>query len=299
MQLLESYAKKYVKYCREQRKLNEKTIKAYEIDIKQLYEFLKRCEFSLNKTVLSEYIAELNCKYKPRSVKRKIASIKAFFRYLLDEDILSENPFHKLHIRTCEPKILPRTVPIRVIEEMLRLGYKEISENRTSTTIRNTAVMELLFATGMRVSELSRLNISDIDLIDGTVMIFGKGAKERLLQLTNPDVISILEQYYNAVNRTSSEPFFLNRFGKRLSEQSIRLILKHYAQQVNTTLHITPHMFRHSFATLLLEEDVDIRYIQKMLGHSSITTTQIYTSVSMAKQREILTLKHPRNHMEI
>ena len=132
-------------------------------------------------------------------------------------------------------------------------------------------------------------------------MIFGKGAKERFIQIGNEQVLSALYQYKEAFANelTRTEWLFVNRLEGRLSEQSVRYMIVRYCQIAGIDMHITPHMFRHSFATLLLEADVDIRYIQKMLGHSSITTTEIYTSVSMAKQKEILRLKHPRNGMEV
>ena len=134
-----------------------------------------------------------------------------------------------------------------------------------------------------------------------SVLIWGKGAKERMIQIDNSDVISAITSYVNAFQKEISQSgwLFINRLGHRLSEQSVRFMINKYVDLAKISLHITPHMFRHSFATLLLEADVDIRYIQKMLGHSSITTTEIYTSVSMHKQKAILTEKHPRNGMDV
>lgn len=133
------------------------------------------------------------------------------------------------------------------------------------------------------------------------IRIFGKGAKERIIQIENGDVLYILNSYRklfsNDINRNGF--FFLNNRKSRLSEQSVRIILKNLEKQINSDIHITPHMFRHSVATLLLEEDVDMRYIQRILGHSSITTTQIYTHVTSSKQKEILRTKHPRNKIGI
>ena len=167
--------------------------------------------------------------------------------------------------------------------------------------LRDIAVIELLFATGMRISELCNLKYPDIDMENFSVLIWGKGAKERLIQIGNPQVISALSSYISAFETeiTLSSWLFVNRLGNRLSEQSVRFMINKYVEQAGISMHITPHMFRHSFATLLLEADVDIRYIQKMLGHSSITTTEIYTSVSMHKQKAILVEKHPRNWMEV
>jgi integrase/recombinase XerD len=148
----------------------------------------------------------------------------------------------------------------------------------TKVAQRNIAIIELLFATGLRVSELCSLKAEDVNLDDGSIRIMGKGSKERILQIGNLEVLTALRQYKDAylplINETGF--FFINRLRLRLAEQSVRLLIRSLCNQAGISLHITPHMFRHSFATLLLEEDVDIRYIQHMLGHSSIQTTQIY-----------------------
>ncbi len=169
------------------------------------------------------------------------------------------------------------------------------------TTLRNTAIIELLFATGARISEICSLKLKDIDLTSKTVRIFGKGSKERIIQIENDDVISILMRYMlSTANHSQPDSYlFLNSRHNRLSEQSVRTVITNLEKQISSPIHITPHMFRHSVATLLLEEDVDIRYIQKILGHSSINTTQIYTHVTSSKQREILRTKHPRNKIHI
>ena len=139
----------------------------------------------------------------------------------------------------------------------------------------------------------------DVDLLEGTIKIYGKGSKERIVQIGNKDVLASLINYENAFTDKirSTGYFFVNRLQRRLSEQSVRLMINKYVEKAGLSNHITPHMFRHSFATLLLEEDVDIRFIQKLLGHSSIITTQIYTHVASNKQRDILTSKHPRNRI--
>ena len=163
--------------------------------------------------------------------------------------------------------------------------------------LRNLAVLELLFATGLRVSELCSLRPNDINLKNGEIRIWGKGSRERMVYIGNPESLTILKQYEKAFapKIQTANWFFINRLGSRLSEQSVRNMVTDYTQRALVQEHVTPHMFRHTFATLLLEEDVDIRYIQDILGHSSITTTQIYTHVSQNKQKSILKKKHPRN----
>lgn len=167
---------------------------------------------------------------------------------------------------------------------------------RRRNALRDAAVIELLFSTGMRISELCSLGMNDINLYDRTVLIYGKGAKERRIQIGNDDVINILEIYKKNFQDEIQQcmHFFATQTGNPLSDQSVRRMINKYASLAAIELHITPHMFRHTFATSLLEADVDIRYIQEMLGHSSINVTEIYTHVAMSKQRDILTTKHPR-----
>ncbi len=293
----------YLYICRYQKNLDAKTVKAYRIDLRQFSEFLTEKQLEISRESVSAYIMEMNRRFKPRSVKRKIASMKAFLNYLEDEELLENNPFNKLRISLREPVLLPKTIPLRTIEMLLseahRMTVDGLTDYSKKYALRDTAVMELLFATGLRVSELCRLNVADVDLIEGTVKIYGKGAKERIVQIGTPAVLNVLSEYHSCFGGQATSPFFVNCAGNRISEQSVRSILNKYAGRISSDLHVTPHMFRHSFATLLLEEDVDIRYIQQLLGHSSITTTQIYTHVTTAKQKNILMQKHPRNKLTL
>lgn len=293
----------YLLHCKFQKGLSEKTLKAYKIDLKQFSAFVGEQVFS--KELLQDYVTILFKQYKIKSVKRKIASLKSFFNYLEYEEILLTNPFEKLRIKLHEPFILPRTIPLNTIDLLLKYAYQRktlaITVYQYRTCLRDIAVLELLFATGMRISELCSIKPDCINLEDGTIKIYGKGAKERILQIGNTEVLAAVREYGEAFSNTigSSNCFFVNRLGHQLSDQSIRNMINQYADLAGIGQHITPHMFRHSFATLLLEEDVDIRYIQQLLGHSSITTTQIYTHVTLNKQRDILTTKHPRNKIKV
>jgi integrase/recombinase XerD len=166
---------------------------------------------------------------------------------------------------------------------------------------RDTAVLETLFATGARVSEICHLRPEDVDLDDGWVRILGKGGKERVVQICDPAIIAALRGYQASREAVlpSETYFFLNRCGRRLSEQSVRTLLRRHAAQAGVGVPVRPHLLRHSVATLLLEEGVDIRHIQHLLGHSSIATTQIYTHVNARNQREVLTSKHPRRRLRV
>lgn len=292
----------FLTYCKNRKALNDKTVKAYRIDLRQFAEFTAN---TFTKEAICLYIDMLHKQFKPKTVKRKIASVKAFTHYLLIEDVIDINPFDKIAVSFKEPILLPKTIPLNIINSILNCAYNLQSQARTDyqkrMSARDTAVLEILFATGARVSEICNLKESSIDLVNHTVKIFGKGSKERMIQIENRDVLQALNNYYNLFKSDIKDCgfFFVNKLHHRLSEQSVREIIRKYTAITEYNIHITPHMFRHSFATLLLDEDVDIRYIQKLLGHSSITTTQIYTHVAMAKQKEILSIKHPRNKITV
>ncbi len=303
---LQSRTKTYLDYCKNQKCLDEKTLKAYRTDLSQ-YEMFFSSDNLLEITVeqLEGYIAKLHRMHKPKTVKRKIASLKAFYHYLEYKDLIDRNPFNKIRLRFREPNLLPKTIPLHTVEAFLTAIYKQRSLARTEyqrkASLRDAAVIELLFSTGMRISELCSLKTNSINLYDQNVLIYGKGSKERKIQIGNNDVIEILKEYkdvfYDEMKRC--DHFFVNQNGDAISDQSIRRMINKYTSLAAIELHITPHMFRHAFATSLLEADVDIRYIQEMLGHSSINITEIYTHVAMSKQRDILTSKHPRKDLNI
>lgn len=296
----------YLSYCNLEKVLDSKTQKAYQIDLLQFADYILGRGSDLSKDSLQAYLSELHRQYKIKSVKRKIASLRAFLNYLVYEGILSDNPLNRMRIKLHEPFLLPRTIPLNTVDSILRCAYgqKQSACNtpyQMRTTLRDIAVLELLFATGIRVSELCFLRKESVDLSSGEIKIYGKGAKERLIQIGNNDVLSAVSSYYSLFSKDIERSgwFFVNRLGSRLSDQSVRNMINRYTYLAGIDQHITPHMFRHAFATLLLEEDVDIRYIQRLLGHSSISTTQIYTHVTSKKQRDILIAKHPRNKISI
>lgn len=305
MNTLKDYISEYLNYCEYRKQLNFKTIKAYKIDLNQYNSFCLDISDPFSKKAVDSYITELFKHYKSKSVKRKIASLKAFFHYLEYTEFLAQNPFDKLDVYFREAKLLPKTISFHSIQNFLSVLYAQkmqtVSAYQFKCCLRDIAVIELLFATGMRISELCSLKPSDIDLENNTVLIYGKGSKERILQFGNCEVISALATYQSTFKADISACgyFFVNKRKQKLSDQSVRFMINRYAALAGIEQHITPHMFRHSFATLLLEQDVDIRYIQKMLGHSSISTTEIYTHVSSAKQKDILVNKHPRNFMVV
>lgn len=306
MNNLQTYINEYLEYCRTQKRLDGKTLKAYRIDLNQFFNHVHETDLlTLTSAILENYIANLHQCYKPKTVKRKIASAKAFFYYLEYKEIIERNPFDKIQIKFRIPVILPKTIPLRTIETLLFEMYKYRNNAKTDyqkrNALRDIAVIELLFATGIRISELCALKASDVNLWDKSILIYGKGSKERRIQIGSDDVVNVLKEYKNefASEIQACKHFFVNQQVFPLSDQTVRRMIKKYSSLAGIDMHITPHMFRHTFATSLLEADVDIRYIQEMLGHSSINITEIYTHVAMAKQRDILENKHPRRGMRV
>lgn len=292
----------YLEYCEYRKELDKKTIKAYRIDLRQYFAFI--CCDEPDKEKIEAYITELHKKYKQKTVKRKIATLKAFYNYLEEDEIISCNPFRKIKVKFKETLTLPRIIPREEIEMLLNYMYNCLKENDLTGykyKLRDIAVVEVLFATGARVYEISTIREDSVNMNSGQIRIMGKGGKERYVQISNSSVLAILKKYYmeNENEIKKSGCFFINNRGKRYTEQSIRAMLKKYAKQAGIERNITPHMFRHSFATYLIEEGVDVSCVQQILGHSSIKTTQIYIHIAAKKQAEILREMHPRNSMSI
>lgn len=299
---LEDKLAAYLEYCEYRKELDRKTLKAYRIDLRQYFEYI--CVDEPDKEKIEEYVTHLHKSYKQKTVKRKIASIKAFYNYLEETEIIAESPFRKIKVKFKETVTLPRIIPREEIEKLLNHMYQCLNENDKASRkfmLRDVAVIEVFFATGARVYEISNIRDDSINLNTGLIRLMGKGGKERYVQISNTSILEVLKKYYdeNEQSIKKSGYFFVNNRESRYTEQSIRLMLMKYTKQAGIERNITPHMFRHSFATYLIEEGVDVSCVQQILGHSSIKTTQIYIHIAAKKQAEILKELHPRNNMKI
>ena len=303
----------FIYHCSKERRLSERTVEAYSFDLKHFQGFLK-AEYpevtdvaGITKGVLTSYISELNKSYAVKTVKRKIATLRGFLLYLEEEGVIELSPFYKIHIKIKEPYVMPEVMTLREIKKLFMVAYtcpieaKNGSVSQEFVHYRDIAVLEMLFATGIRVHELCNLTFSDIDTKKSVIKIFGKGQKERRIYIGNPEVLAALNNYLHYVKamKFKSEYIFLNRRGIKLSPQAVRNLVTKYTQMAKIKKNITPHVFRHSFATLLLEEGVDVKYIQEYLGHSSISTTQIYLHLSNKNARNVLKAKHPRKYFSV
>ena len=298
-------------HCRYEKNLSPKTLKAYSIDLRQFREYLAtNLEIAtlaaVDKTALRAYIKSLFGSLKEKSVKRKVATLKALFHFLEREDAIAINPFRKMEVRIKETRRLPRTIPLQDLKRLFKHLYrlKEDHPDRESYSyralVRDIAVLETLFSTGARVAEVCTLRDEDVDLRHRRVKILGKGGRERILQLCDEGVVAAMRDYralWADEEVEGNSYFFHNRLGGRLTEQSVRTSLKRYAAGAGMGGRVTPHMLRHSVATLLLKEGVDIRHIQHFLGHSSIITTQLYTALESTDHLQALNKRHPRRKL--
>ena len=239
------------------------------------------------------YIQQFN--YSKTTTARKIASLRTFYRFLYREKIIESNPALGIHAPK-KGKPLPEFLTEKEIEQIFN-GMKL----DTPAGYRNRAILELLYATGMRISELSNLNFENLNLDENEIKVFGKGSKERIV-LVSSRAKQFLESYiknarYLIFNQSKTEaesPVFINKTGYRLQPQTVRQVIRDVVEKIELPKHVTPHVFRHSFATKLLENGADLRVVQELLGHSSISNTQIYTHVSMERLKHSYETSHPR-----
>ena len=304
---LKSLVRNYLGNCEGQNNLDKKTVKAYKIDLEQFILFMNGIDDFYKKDEVVRYIQHLNSlNFKVKTIKRKIASVKAFFSYLDYEEIIEINPFYKIKLKIKEPLILPKTISIKDIEKLFEYIYIEknkYNENsyKYKEIVRDIAVLEVLIGTGIRISELCNIKKENMTYINNEIKIYGKWAKERIIPIYNKDTVAALRIYEKVFNKEicNSDYFFVNKRKSRLSSQSVRNMIKKHCKKINIDKNITPHMFRHTFATMLLDDDVDIRSIQMLLGHSSIITTQIYTHVKSNKKSQIMKNKNPRRRIVV
>lgn len=290
----------YLEHCSIQNNLGFKTLKAYKSDLSQFREFMNDKDF-LNKNNIEDYIAYLkSMSYKIKTIKRKIASLKAFYSFLTYQEYIEFNPFYKIKLKIKESFVLPKIITIEDLNKLFNVIEEkiEITNNSKYTykeLLRDRAILELLLASGIRIGELCALKRNNIMYSSNLIKIKGKGSKERMIPIYHPRLIDDLLAYEKAFDEElkCSEYFFISKRKNRISCQSVAYMIKKYSRLAGIGINITPHMFRHTFATMLLEQDVDSRQIQLILGHSSIYTTQIYTHISSKKKNDIMKYKNP------
>lgn len=283
--------KSFLHYCETIRKLSAHTLRAYRLDLERFTTIVGCTEVAAcDKAMIYAYIEQLFATYHLReaSVRRHLASVRALFRWLHQEGIIGTCPFAHATFRITVPKRLPRILTRSELRTLLAAPSSTFEELSAAVAI------ELLFATGMRVAELAALSHEDIDLGDGVITVIGKGDRQRRVFI-NDEARPVLNRYlHERASRVRSAALIINKRGGRASTDVIRRMIRNRATALSLTRRVTPHMIRHSTATYLLEEGVDVRYVQRLLGHRSITTTEIYTHVADGALKSRVTEHHPR-----
>ena len=295
-----TYIKSYQSYLKIERGLSKNTVDNYTFDLERLCAFMNQnnidvSPIKITEEVIQEFIHSVSKEVNARSQARIISGLKSFFTYLVFEDYRANNPIELIETPRLGRK-LPDTLSVSEIDQLIDAIDFEKDINLAQ---RNKAILETLYGCGLRVSELVTLKISDLFFDEGFVKITGKGNKQRFVPISDI-TINYINLYKNEVRNLSpiqkgfEDTLFLNRRGKQLTRAMIFTIIKDLAKEIRLTKIISPHTFRHSFATHLLENGADLRSIQLMLGHESITTTEIYVHLDRKHLTQVINTFHPR-----
>tara|TARA_B110000438_G_scaffold288397_1_gene321795 strand:- start:280 stop:1179 length:900 start_codon:yes stop_codon:yes gene_type:complete len=286
----------FIAYCHSERRFSNHTIKAYKYDLNLLHDNLIENKIkdlkNIDYSFLSIFLAEqLESQLSIRTIARRLSSIKSFFKYLVVSEVINNNPASFIKTPKIKNKI-PMYVHNNQVDDLMNLP-----DLSTMIGIRDRAILETFYATGIRLSELIGLNLGSFNIEENLVKVFGKGGKERIIPFGIPSKKAI-ESYLKIRNLSWSSdsgiPLFVNSKGKRLSSRTIQKRVKYYLKIIlGSNEGSSPHTLRHTFGTHLLENDADIRSIQELLGHSSISSTQIYTKVNPQKMKKIYKQAHP------
>ncbi len=281
-----------------ERNVSTHTLLAYRCDLDQLTRFVnsEKGENSsasdIDHLLLRRFIALLNKSNKKSSIGRKLAAIRSFFKYLLRHGVISKNPAELISTPKKENR-LPFHLDIDQATTLM-----EAPSDDEKYALRDRAILEMLYSCGLRVSELTGLNISEVDLSGGMVRVMGKGGKQRIVPVGSRAVEAIREYLEERDEVTGTGPLFLNTRGDRINRRSVTRIVDTHVLRIAAFKHISPHILRHTFATHMLEGGADLRAIQELLGHASLSTTQKYTHVGIDKLMEVYDKAHPKAHTE-
>lgn len=286
----------YLEYLKYQKNYSDYTVNSYETDILEYFSYLERESLDYKNVVYSDirfylmYLKE-ECDDSNSSIDRKLSALRGFYRYLANEGIIKSNIFSLVSGPKREKK-LPRYFEYNELEELF-----DACDLNKSLGIRDRLILEMLYATGIRVGELVNIKVKDIDRSSRKILILGKGNKERIVEYGDycSEILDLyLNDAYNSLNIKSSDYLFLNKNGGVLTERGVRYILDKIIDKTSLNKNISPHMIRHSFATHLLNEGCDLLTVQKLLGHESISATQVYTHVSTDRLKEVYYNSFPR-----
>jgi len=289
---MQRYIDKFITYLKVEKNASPHTVTNYVIDLKAFGVFLGEKDIGgIDHIALRKFLAEMRARnYSKRTIARKLASLRSFFRFLYREGLIKTNPITAISTPKLDKK-LPVVLDVSRIAKLI-----QSPPDNTLAGLRDRAIMETLYSTGMRVSELVGLDQDDIDFISEVVKVLGKGSKERLIPIGRPAVDAI-RRYIDGLSGScvkDKDAVFLNNSGRRLTDRSVRRVIDKYIRLSSIAEHISPHSMRHSFATHLLDRGADLRSVQELLGHMNLSTTQIYTHVTMERLKSVYDKAHPR-----
>lgn len=296
MELLAQQIKSFFDYLENERNVSPHTLAAYRSDLAQWLAFVqieKSADVSahdIDHLLLRRYLAGLSKTTQKSSIGRKLAAIRSFFRFLLRRGIITKNPAELIATPKKEQR-LPFHLDIDQVTSLMEAPNEEQQHAR-----RDRAILELLYSSGLRVSELTSLNIGQIDLAGGMVRVTGKGGKERIVPVGSRALQAIHSYLEERANAVPGAALFLNTRGNRINRRSVARIVDVHVLRIAAFKRISPHTLRHTFATHLLEGGADLRAIQELLGHASLSTTQKYTHVSVDRLMEVYDKAHPKAH---
>jgi integrase/recombinase XerC len=286
----------FCSFLETERNVSSNTLAAYRSDLTQLAAFVfhekgeNASAAEVDHLLLRRYLALLGKSAKKSSIGRKLAAIRTFFRFLLRRGIIAKNPAELIATPKKEQR-LPFHLNIDQATTLV-----EAPPDNGKYALRDRAVLELLYSSGLRVSELTGLDIGDLDLAGGMVRVMGKGGKERIVPVGSRAIQAVHEYLSRRGELAGSGPLFLNTRGTRLNRRSVTRIVDDHVLAIAAFKHISPHVLRHTFATHMLEGGADLRAIQELLGHASLSTTQKYTHVSIDRLMEVYDRAHPKAH---
>ena len=290
----------FLKHC-ERQGLSHHTCRAYSSDLNDFQKWFHGAEKAkMDKVAIGLWISDMRKRgLGPATIRRRVACLKVTCRWLAEEGLLPTNPFHHLRTRIRIPKTLPKALNHSELEALLRQASREADDALGLSKLTIWLAVEMLFATGIRVSELCGIRLKDLDLENGTIRIHGKGNRERFVYLVDSGVQALLRRYLRDRNGSSGgeDNLLLTSRGTPATPDFIRRNLHTLVGKTRINKRITPHMLRHSAATHLLVAGVDIRFVQRLLGHSSISTTEIYTHVSDVSLHALLVERNPRSSL--
>lgn len=293
-----NYLSKFISYLQATKNLSDKTLKAYSSDLNQFFEY----ERNILHPDLCSFVSYLSTeiKLKDTSIRRKIITLKNFYNYLIDSEIIETSPFKKLKFKFKQERKLPKTLTVSEISKILKCFEMEISSLSPFALkeyIRNAALIDLLISTGIRIGEAAAITLNDIIVSEHTILIHGKGRKQRLIYISSPITWDRLKTLIKERKNGDCSNLFVNRYEQPLSIHGIEDIYKKYIKKAQIATKSTPHYLRHTFATNLLANGADLRSVQEILGHASVATTQIYTEVTTARKKQVLKKFNYRNKL--